>query len=595
MHDTTDTTPDIEVGETTPNGLIVTAEVTLRDRSNVSVSKPTLNAGLAMIRRRHHNHTPVLELAPVHAKDTHCFTPGRWRLTPTGLELIDPAETTAATYQMEFHNFSIITPGEGSIAAKSSLATVVMAAQSLANRNVDSFELTSELPGFRPLVLEPESFDDTVELTTVPELPPKPTTKPHTPNRVERLLTRLNTKWQDRKRTRVPKRRSPATKLRRPQLPSLPAGWVKKAPIIVTVAAVAMVALLILGLFQFAPAHDKEPAAAPTWFTPAPASTPAGSELLAAHDTQLWELPADKTAALGWFKAGVAYVTPDNGDLVLNDITTGKKLGQDKLDGPVNYTAEFSVGDTPAVAARTDKSVTAITADGKSQSWEIAKDQKLSVTGTTPMLKNENGDIHALIVGEKSPVKVTPNPQFLPVSIDDHALLEVESGKPRVVSVPFGDEAPDATTISLSAPTTDATFVRHISAGHGYAVAQWKVDGTNYVVVHSLTDDGAITGATESDPNSQDWKVGRGLQTAIIGKAAFDLSDGTIAAQSTDGNFTTAFGPVAITEHGAERTYYLNKHTYTDPDRVIGYTNSGIALVRGSNGVVTANEKGTTK
>lgn len=40
MHDTTDTTPDTVFPELAPNGLIVTAEVTLRDRSNVSVSKP---------------------------------------------------------------------------------------------------------------------------------------------------------------------------------------------------------------------------------------------------------------------------------------------------------------------------------------------------------------------------------------------------------------------------------------------------------------------------------------------------------------------------------------------------------------------------
>lgn len=147
----------------------------------------------------------------------------------------------------------------------------------------------------------------------------------------------------------------------------------------------------------------------------------------------------------------------------------------------------------------------------------------------------------------------------------------------------------------MTAPTDDAAFVRHISAGHGLAVAEWAVEGTNFIVVHSLTENGAITGATEASPTSQDWKVGRGLETAIIGDTAFNLSNGTIAAQSTTGDFTTALGPAAITEAGAERTYYLNKHTYTDPDRVIGFTSEGIALVRGSNGVVTANEKGSTK
>lgn len=594
MHDTTDTTQEIEVGEIAPNGLIVTAEVTLRDRSNVSVSKPTLDATLAMIRRRHHNRPPVIELAPIHAKDTVCFTPGRWHVTPTGLELLDPSDKTPTTYQMEFHNFSIITPGEGSIAAKSSLSVVVAAAQSLANRNVEEFELTSALPGFRGLVLSPESFDDTVELSTIPELPPKPTTKPHTPSRLHRFITRAKKRWEAAKPARTTKSRprKPTTH-RKNTFPAT--EWAKKAPIFLTLGAVVLVGLLILGLLQFAPSRETEPASAPTWFTPAPTAEPADAELLTGYDKKLWELPADKTAALGWFKAGVAYVTADSGELALNDTSTGDEIAKAKLDGPIKYTAEFTTGDTPAVAARTDKSVTAITADGKTQSWPVAKDQKLNVTGTTPMITSKNGDIHALTVGEKDPVKVTSNPQFLPVSIDDHSLIQIESRKPRLVSVPFSETDDEATTITLTAPTDDAAFVRHISAGHGLAIAEWAVEGTNYIVVHSLTNNGAITGATEASPTSQDWKVGRGLETAIIGDTAFNLTDGTIAAQSTTGDFTTALGPAAITEAGAERTYYLNKHTYTDPDRVIGFTSEGIALVRGSNGVVTANEKGSTK
>ncbi|QUL78020.1 hypothetical protein [Brevibacterium sp. SMBL_HHYL_HB1] len=593
MHDTTDTTPGIEVGETAPNGLIVTAEVTLKDRSNVSVSKPTLDAALAIIRRRHHNRQPIIELAPVHARDTVCFRAGRWRVTPTDLELLDSRDAAPTTYQIEFHNFSIITPGEGSIAAKSSLATVVAAAQSLANRNVDSFELTSALPGFRALVLEPESFDDTVELSTVSELPPKPTNRPRTPTRIGRLVSRAKAKWSAIKPATAKKPTSrPQTNTKR-RLPD--PAWTKRAPVIITVMAVLLVGLLILGLLQMGPARQPEPASSPTWFTPAPVAQPAYEEFLDGYDKQLWELPADKTSALGWFKAGVAYVTPDSGELVLANTRSGDEVGKAKLDGPIKYTSEFTTGDTPAVAARTDKKVTVITGKGTTQTWPIGKDQKLNVTGTTPMITTKDGDIRALLVGEKDPVKVTSNPQFLPVAIDDHALVQVESGKPRLVSVPFGKNKDDATTITLAAPTKGATFVRHITAGHSLAVAEWSVDDTNYVVVHSLTDDGAVSGAAEASPSGMDWKVGRGLETAIIGNTAFNLDDGTVAAQSAEGDFTTALGPAAISESGTDRTYYLNKHTYTDPDRVIGYTSEGIALVRGSNGVVTANEKGSTK
>lgn len=591
MHDTTETPPDIEVGDTAPNALIVTAEVTLRDRSNVSVSKPNLNAALAVIRRRHHTRSPVIELAPVHAEDLTCFRPGRWRVTPTDLILLDPNEPEPTTYQLEFHDFSIITPGEGSIAAKSSLSTVVGAAQSLANRNVDSFELTSALPGFRALVLEPENFGETVELNTVAELPPKPATKPHTPSRLQRLITRGRSRWAKIAPHPSKNRASQSKTRRNVTLPTI----TKRGSVFLSIAAVVIVGLLILGLLRMGSSRETEPASAPTWFTPAPVSEPANAELLAEFDKQLWELPADKTAALGWFKAGVAYVTPDSGELVLKNTTTGDQIGKAKLDGPIKYTSEFMTGKTPAIAARTDKAVSIITADGTTKSWPIKKDQSLNVTGTTPMLTDKEGGIQALIVGENDPITVSGNPQFLPVAIDDHTLIQIESGKPRLVTVPFGDTKDKATTIALSPPTEDATFVRHISAGHGLAIAEWSVDGTNYSVVHSITDNGAVTGATETLSDSKEWKVGRGLETAIIGDAAFNLNDGTLTAQSTTGPFTTALGPTAITEHGSELTYYLNNHTYTDPDRVIGYTSEGIALVRESNGVVTANEKGSTK
>lgn len=593
MHDTTDTTQDIEAGDATPNGLIVTAEVTLRDRSNVSVSKLNLDAALAVIRRRHHSRAPVIELAPVHANDTVCFTAGRWKVVDTGLDLLPGDDPEPTSYQVEYHNFSIITPGEGSIAAKSSLWVVVAAAQSLANRHVDSFELTSALPGFRTLVLEPESFDDTGDFATVSQLPPKPTAKPTTPSKLSRVAGRLRTRWNTLKP--APKQQRTPQQGKNKPLTNLP--WAKKAPVLISAAAVVLVGLLILGLGlvqPFAGSRSTESAAAPTWFTPAPVAEPAAVDLLDGFDTKLWELPTEKTAALGWFKAGVAYVTPDSGELVLTDTATGDELGKADVDGPIKYTAEFMTGETPAVAARTDKSVTIVTGDGTTQSWPVGEDQSLNVSGTTPMVTDKDGGIQALIVGEKKPLKVSANPQFLPVAVDDHILVQVESGKPRLVTVPFGDTKAEATTITLSAPTEDATFVRHISAGHGLAIAEWSVDGTNYAVVHNL-DDGTITGAAETSNGSQDWKVGRGLETAIIGNAAFNLTDGTLTAQSTTGNFATALGPAAITEHGSERTYYLNKHTYTDPDRVIGYTSEDIALVRQSNGVVTANEKGSTQ
>lgn len=597
MHDTTETTTDVTFGETPANALTVTAEVTLRDRSNVAVTRPTIESALSLVRRRHHTKPPIIELAPVHAADEICFHPQRWRVTATSLEPLDPTNSEPTAYQVEYHSFTITTPGHGPIAAKSSLPTVVAAAQSLANREVEVFALESDLPGFRTLILEPAGFDDIGEHDTLPTLPPKPTTKPKTPSRLSRRIKRLKARFDDAvastKRHAEPPRQRPRRDPRTPARSTFTLPR-RRGTLLIVTAAIIIVLAAAVGLTQLLPSRSTEAASAPAWMSPPPVAEPSDTAFLAGFDTQLWELPADRTAALSWYTAGVAYITPDSGELVLVDTATGNEIAKTALDGPVEYTAEFMAGDTPAIAARTEKSVSVITRDGTTQTWGLTPEQSLSVTGSTPIITDANGSVSALLIGQEAPVEITVNPQFIPIAADDQLLLQVESGKPRLVTVPFGSNDAEARTVTLKAPTDSATFVRHISAGYGWAIAQWNDAGTNFVVVHDV-ETGAIAGAAETTAQPGKWQVGRGLNTAILGNTAFNLADGTVTAQATSGDFITALGPTAVAESNNERTYYLNDHIYNDPNRVIGFTNDGIALIRQSNGVVTANEKGTTK
>src|SRR5699024_12812882 len=104
------------------------------------------------------------------------------------------------------------------------------------------------------------------------------------------------------------------------------------------------------------------------------------------------------------------------------DPGTGDTITTAPLESPVKYTAEFLIGDTPAIAARTEESVSALTADGKPHSWPISGDQTGSDTGTTPMVTTADGAVHALVFGEDMPVKVTTNPQSIPAAIHASAL-----------------------------------------------------------------------------------------------------------------------------------------------------------------------------
>lgn len=207
------------------------------------------------------------------------------------------------------------------------------------------------------------------------------------------------------------------------------------------------------------------------------------------------------------------------------------------------------------------------------------------------MVVSKDGKVSALIVGKDKPVAVTRDTSFIPTAIDGKTLIQADSARPQVVIDPLDDKT-DAKTLDLPAPTDSATFSRHISSGHGVTVAEWTVEGQPTVTVHDLDDDAAITAAfpLSDDADADSWQVGRAMGTGIIGDKAVNLADGSLNADGNGTPFTTALGPLAVSEAKGQRTYFDATSTYPEPDqaRLLGYTDKGPAIVRNPDGSITA-------
>lgn len=358
---------------------MITAAVTIIDRSNTEVEAKSFDDAIRLIRRRYHPTPPVVELARVHTNDTDCFDPRKWVITPTEFRELDDdeAETARATYRFKYVDYSVIVPGEGSFRThRTTLEGVVAAAQALSNRELSEIELTSHLPGLKARTLEPQHFEDaTVE--SAPEPPSEPPRRERLrPRKFAPVTNRLNSI------TTAMAARRPAKPKPKPQAPKgttrststrpgfkLDRKWL---PVVIALALVAVLIVLIPLLVRNG--DEAEPVSAPVWATTIAPATPNSKPLLDGYDNEAWNLPAGKAEAASAFAAGVAYVASDPHELVLLDTDSGKELGKTGLDSSISYTSEFMAGDVPAVAARTEKSLTAITAKGDTQAWKIAKD-----------------------------------------------------------------------------------------------------------------------------------------------------------------------------------------------------------------------------
>lgn len=375
--------------------------------------------------------------------------------------------------------------------------------------------------------------------------------------------------------------------------------WWKRRKTIVY-GAIALSVLLFTGLLilflrpgaNSAPEPQSPPAGDAPWISTVAPTTPADESITDNYSIPLWDLDSGQAAELSWYSAGVAHIDPNDDALVLRATLSGDETARIELEEPVEWTSEFMADDTPAIGARTESSFLAITADGDTASWEIDAEATLQVTGSTPMLTTDTGEVYALIVGEDNPVPVEGNPDYRAAAIDSHTLIQFAAGMPRVVTLPMNEED-DAAELRLEPPTRGASFGRHLAVGHGLTLTEWEVDDQDYLVVHDLQNDAAITAAVPSIDDAQGWSLGRGMDLAIIGPYAFDLESGELVAESASTDFVSALGDAAIGQGEAGREIIIEGESFHETERVIGYTGGGTIIVRQPDGSVAALSEGS--
>lgn len=368
---------------------------------------------------------------------------------------------------------------------------------------------------------------------------------------------------------------------------------VEKHPRRVKATAVAAGGLLVVGLIgggTFLAASTGDQPDQPAGVTSAPAAESSAEQIDSDYTMSLWSLPPSKTQKLSVFASGVVSV--NDGRLILRDSLSADIITKVALDTPVQWTAEARFGDTDAVTVRTEDRVHLITETGETADWKISDDQEVSVLGTRPIIRGDEATEVLTLDGAQ---QVEGNPALYSAAADEEFLLQIDAGEPRVVAVPYADDA-RSEDVALTVPSDRAEFVKHLAVGHGLALALWQVGDQNYYGVHSLEEDGESTAFLPTPTSAEDaprWQFGRGLDLAVIEGSAIKLSDGTLAATAPEGEtLTTALGTAAISEDDTGARHVLIDGTaYEEDDRIIGFSDNGTVWVREPDGSVTALSK----
>lgn len=380
-------------------------------------------------------------------------------------------------------------------------------------------------------------------------------------------------------------RRGIAATIRELPTPELPAWVTKKRAIIAGVAVVALA--VTAGVLPAVVGGDDQ---TPEWVSQTDSVTQADEAINEAYPQQMWTLTPEEATSASWYAAGIIGTTED--EITLYSTGTGSETAtvdvEDyDLEEDLAWTAEFYDGETPAVGLRLATEFIALTADGDTQRWDIPEDAEIQIYGTTPLLSQEDdGDTtyQALVIGEDDPVELTPNRELGLRAVDQTEMIQVDGSSPRVALNPIDRESGDSGhAITLTPPTGDAEFIRHLDAGHSLSLALWQVDDDLYIGVHPLsTEDDTAEAETfvqapfGSSEDATSWTIGRGMQLAVIGPYAIDMTTGELAAESHAGDFTNALGEAAVVapEDGA-RSLTIDQTIYDETDRVVGHTGRG--------------------
>lgn len=383
--------------------------------------------------------------------------------------------------------------------------------------------------------------------------------------------------------------------------------WAVMAGAVVAIVVVGLVLTQLLGNgSDDAAAADAEEGG---WATALPESTDSGEALDEEYTDELWTIEPGEVDSVSWFDAGVVATVEDDQEVLLYSHLTGEEVAtytaaEDvDLGEDLRWATEFLHEGEPAVGLRIGNDFTALSVTGDTQTWEIPSTMEISVHGSTPMMTNaateENSrDItyQALRMGEEDPVDLTVNPDLATRAVDDDWILQLDGSAPRVALNPVdrGNEDTTAHAVTLSAPTEEAAFVRHLDAGHGNSLALWRVGAELYIGVHPVTGDDAgqaasFVPAPFSEEDASSWDLAAGLDLALLGPYAFSLETGELAEYSHDGPFDRAYGPAAVSVDAEDRRIFTVDQTeYTETNRIIGYTGRGALLVRLTDGSVAA-------
>lgn len=383
--------------------------------------------------------------------------------------------------------------------------------------------------------------------------------------------------------------------------------WALAAGAIAAVVVVGLVLTQLLGSSSddASASEDVEE----NWATELPESTDSGEALDEEYTDELWTIEPGEVDSVSWFDAGVVATDEEDQEVRLYSHLSGEEIatytaGDDvDLGEDLRWATEFLHEGDPAVGLRIGDSFVGLSATGETQEWEIPSSMEISVHGATPVMSNASTEensrdvtYQALRMGEEDPVDLTTNPDLATRAVDDDWILQLDGSSPRVALNPVDRSNEDTTAhaVTLSAPHPEASFVRHLDAGHGNSLALWRVREALYIGVHPVTGDDAgqaasFVPAPFNEDEASSWDLAAGLDLALLGPYAFSLDTGELAEYSHDGPFERAYGPAAVSVDDEDRRIFtLDQNEYTETNRIIGYTGRGAMLVRLTDGSVAA-------
>lgn len=366
-------------------------------------------------------------------------------------------------------------------------------------------------------------------------------------------------------------------------------------------AAIALVLCLIVSLFVLNRPEGNAEAQANAWKTDLSAPTQAEAPINEQFPSKLWGLKPGQVKSVAWYAAGVLTTTDTH--IQLRDHATGEELATYKADPEkVESVTEFNAGKAAAVGIRFSNKFVGLSAEGTTQEWKVPKDATITVYGTTPLLTAED-KTQALVIGQKPPVSLSPNPDLPVRAVDGDWIVQPEIGTARVALNPVhpDDDETAPHRVDLIAPKDGAKFVRHLDAGRGKALVMWEVDEELFVSTHTLQGDSvghavSTVPAPFDDEDATSWTLGTGMELALLGPYAFSLKTGELIEYNPDSDFTKTYGDTAVTiDDNGRQAATLAHTTYPVDDQLIGTTDTTILVRLADGSVVTYGKPGGEK